>query len=278
MIIDRMAKIVFGIISYLLVTIILLIVGFLILSGLDDINLEFLTSFPRNSMTEGGIWPSILGTVYFLSIALLFSVPVGILAAVYLSEYSKENRLQRLVLTANNILAGIPSVVFGMFGLSLFSITFGFGTSLIAGGLTLGIMSLPYIISNTHESLVAVPKSYREASMALGANKAETTFKIVIPASSSRILTGVIIAIGRIIGETAPLLFTGAAFYITRNPSSPFEPAMALPTHIFVLSAIYPDNVTPKLEGSVSVLLIIVVALFMSVAIRRRRESRKMEG
>jgi phosphate transport system permease protein len=278
MIIDRMAKIVFGIISYLLVTIILLIVGFLILSGLDDINLEFLTSFPRNSMTEGGIWPSILGTVYFLSIALLFSVPVGILAAVYLSEYSKENRLQRLVLTANNILAGIPSVVFGMFGLSLFSITFGFGTSVIAGGLTLGIMSLPYIISNTHESLVAVPKSYREASMALGANKAETTFKIVIPASSSRILTGVIIAIGRIIGETAPLLFTGAAFYITRNPSSPFEPAMALPTHIFVLSAIYPDNVTPKLEGSVSVLLIIVVALFMSVAIRRRRESRKMEG
>lgn len=278
MIIDRMVKIVFGIISYLLVTIILLIVGFLILSGLDDINLEFLTSFPRNSMTEGGIWPSILGTAYFLSIALLFSVPVGILAAVYLSEYSKENRLQRLVLTANNILAGIPSVVFGMFGLSLFSITFGFGTSVIAGGLTLGIMSLPYIISNTHESLVAVPKSYREASMALGANKAETTFKIVIPASSSRILTGVIIAIGRIIGETAPLLFTGAAFYITRNPSGPFEPAMALPTHIFVLSAIYPDNVTPQLEGSISVLLIIVVALFMSVAVRRRRESRKMEG
>ncbi|NLT45578.1 MAG: phosphate ABC transporter permease PstA, partial [Thermotogaceae bacterium] len=228
--------------------------------------------------TEGGIWPSILGTAYFLLIALLFSVPVGILAAVYLSEYSKENRLQRLVLTANNILAGIPSVVFGMFGLSLFSITFGFGTSVISGGLTLGIMSLPYIISNTHESLVAVPKSYREASMALGANKAETTFKIVIPASSSRILTGVIIAIGRIIGETAPLLFTGAAFYITRNPTSPFEPAMALPTHIFVLSAIYPDNVTPKLEGSISVLLIIVVALFMSVAIRRRRESRKMEG
>jgi len=165
-----------------------------------------------------------------------------------------------------------------MFGLSLFSITFGFGTSIIAGGLTLGIMSLPYVISNTHESLVAVPKSYREASMALGANKAETTFMIVIPASSSRILTGVIIAIGRIIGETAPLLFTGAAFYITRNPSGPFEPAMALPTHIFVLSAIYPDNVTPQLEGSISVLLIIVVALFMSVAIRRRRESRKMEG
>ncbi|MGD9907540.1 MAG: PstA family ABC transporter permease, partial [Mesotoga sp.] len=184
---------------------------------------------------------------------------------------------QRLVLTANNILAGIPSVVFGMFGLSLFSITFGFGTSIISGGLTLGIMSLPYIISNTHESLAAVPKSYREASMALGANKAETTFRIVVPASFSRILTGVMIAVGRIIGETAPLLFTGAAFYITRNPSGLFEPAMSLPTHIFVLSAIYPENVTPKLEGSISVLLIIVITLFVSVAIRRRIESKKLE-
>ncbi|MCB1223376.1 MAG: phosphate ABC transporter permease PstA, partial [Mesotoga sp.] len=215
MLIDRITKLIFGIISYTLVAVILAIIGFLVVNGLDEISLEFLVSFPKNSMTEGGIWPSILGTFYFLSIALLFSVPVGILSAVYLSEYSKENRFQRLVLTANNILAGIPSVVFGMFGLSLFSITFGFGTSIISGGLTLGIMSLPYIISNTHESLDAVPKSYREASMALGANKAETTFRIVVPASFSRILTGVMIAVGRIIGETAPLLFTGAAFYIT---------------------------------------------------------------
>ncbi|AFK07648.1 phosphate ABC transporter, permease protein PstA [Mesotoga prima MesG1.Ag.4.2] len=277
MLIDRITKLIFGIISYTLVAVILAIIGFLVINGLDDISLEFLVSFPRNSMTEGGIWPSILGTFYFLSIALLFSVPVGILSAVYLSEYSKENRFQRLVLTANNILAGIPSVVFGMFGLSLFSITFGFGTSIISGGLTLGIMSLPYIISNTHESLAAVPKSYREASMALGANKAETTFRIVVPASFSRILTGVMIAVGRIIGETAPLLFTGAAFYITRNPSGLFEPAMSLPTHIFVLSAIYPENVTPKLEGSISVLLIIVITLFVSVAIRRRIESKKLE-
>ncbi|PIJ63581.1 phosphate ABC transporter permease [Mesotoga sp. HF07.pep.5.2.highcov] len=277
MLIDRITKLIFGIISYTLVAVILAIIGFLVVNGLDDISLEFLVSFPKNSMTEGGIWPSILGTFYFLSIALLFSVPVGILSAVYLSEYSKENRFQRLVLTANNILAGIPSVVFGMFGLSLFSITFGFGTSIISGGLTLGIMSLPYIISNTHESLAAVPKSYREASMALGANKAETTFRIVVPASFSRILTGVMIAVGRIIGETAPLLFTGAAFYITRNPSGLFEPAMSLPTHIFVLSAIYPENVTPKLEGSISVLLIIVITLFVSVAIRRRIESKKLE-
>ncbi len=277
MIIDRIVKVLFAIVCYSLAGLIMVLVGFLIFNGLDNINWEFLTSFPSNSMTEGGIWPAILGTAYFLGIALLFSIPVGILSAVYLSEYSKESRLQRLVLTANNVLAGIPSVVFGLFGLSLFSITFGFGTSVIAGGLTLGIMSLPYIISNTHESLMAVPKSYREASLALGANKAETTFKIIIPASFSRILTGVIIAVGRIIGETAPILFTGAAFYITRNPSTPFQPAMALPTHIFVLSAIYPDNVTPKLEGSISVLLIIVVVLFMFVAVRRRKETKKLE-
>jgi len=276
-IIDRIVKVLFAIVCYSLAGLIMVLVGFLIFNGLDNINWEFLTSFPSNSMTEGGIWPAILGTAYFLGIALLFSIPVGILSAVYLSEYSKESRLQRLVLTANNVLAGIPSVVFGLFGLSLFSITFGFGTSVIAGGLTLGIMSLPYIISNTHESLMAVPKSYREASLALGANKAETTFKIIIPASFSRILTGVIIAVGRIIGETAPILFTGAAFYITRNPSTPFQPAMALPTHIFVLSAIYPDNVTPKLEGSISVLLIIVVVLFMFVAVRRRKETKKLE-
>ena len=275
--IDAIVKITFAVVSYTLIGLIVALIGFLIVNGLDNIDLEFLTAFPRNSMTGGGIWPALVGTVYFVAVALLFSIPVGILAAVYLSEYSKDTAFKRLILTANNILAGIPSVVFGLFGLSLFSITFGFGTSVLAGGLTLGIMSLPYIISNTHESLTAVPYSYREASLALGANRAETSFRIVLPASFSRILTGVIIAIGRIIGETAPVLFTGAAFYITRNPTGPFEPAMALPTHIFVLSAVYPDNVTPKLEGSISLLFIIVVVLFLLVAIRRRKETKKLE-
>lgn len=277
MIVDKIVKTIFAIFTYFISGLIVALVGFLIINGLDDIGWEFLTSFPRDSMTRGGIFPAIVGTFYFLGVALLFSIPVGVLSAVYLSEYSKSNSLQRLVLTANNILAGVPSIVFGLFGLSLFSITFGFGTSVLAGGLTLGIMSLPYIISNTHESLTAIPESYREASLALGANKAETTFKVVVPAALSRILTGLVIAVGRIVGETAPILFTGAAFYITRNPTSPMEPAMSLPTHIFVLSAIYPDSVTPKLEGSVSVLMIIVVVLFMFVAMKRRKETKKLE-
>ena len=169
-------------------------------------------------------------------------------------------------------------MVFGLFGLSLFSITLGFGTSVISGGLTLGIMALPYIISNTHESLKAVPNSYREASTGLGATKGETTFKIILPAAFGRTITGVIISVGRIIGETAPILFTGAAFYITRNPSDIFKPAMSLPTHIFVLSAIYPESVTPKLEGTISVLMIIVILLFAAVSLLRARELRKMEG
>jgi phosphate transport system permease protein len=138
-------------------------------------------------------------------------------------------------------------------------------------------MSLPYVLSNTYESLIAVPNTYREASYALGASKVSTTFKVIIPSAGARILTGVVIAIGRIIGETAPILFTGAAFYITRNPTSIFEPAMSLPTHIYVLATIYPSNVQPKLEGTVSVLLLIVIILFGFIGILRARDIRKRE-
>lgn len=213
-----------------------------------------------------------------MGIALVFAVPVGVLGAVYLSEYSKENPLRAIVLSATNILSGIPSIVFGLFGLALFCITFGFGTSVLAGGLTLGIMALPYVISNTHESLRAVPPSYREASIALGASKAQTTFRTVLPAAFSRIITGIVIATGRIVGETAPLLFTGAAFYITRNPGTVFQPAMSLPTHIFVLSAVYPETVVPNLEGTISVLMIIVLVLFSMAGMIRSRTRRKLEG
>lgn len=275
---DNILKTVLAIISYLSVGVVVALLAFFIIKGLDNISLEFLFSFPKNSMEEGGIFPAIVGTFYFLLVAMLFSIPVGILAAIYLSEYSKDNWLKKTILAATNILSGIPSVVFGLFGLSLFSITFGFGTSVLSGGFTLGIMALPYIISNTHESLKAVPHSYREASFGLGATKAETTFKVVLKAAFGRIITGVIISVGRIIGETAPVLFTGAAFYITKNPTDLLQPAMSLPTHIFVLSAIYPESVTPKLEGTISVLMIIVILLFFTVSWRRAKELKKMEG
>jgi phosphate transport system permease protein len=278
MLVDKLIKYIFLFVTGAIAFGIIALILFLVLQGVDDISWNFLTKFPENSMASGGIFPALVGSFYFLIISMVFAIPVGILGAIYLSEYSKENILKRIVLTSVNILAGIPSVIFGLFGLALFCIIFGFGTSVIAGGLTLGIMALPYIISNTHESLRAVPKSYREASYGLGANKAQTVFGVVVPSAASRIITGIIIAVGRIIGETAPILFTGAAFYITQNPSSVFQPTMALPTHIFVLSTVYSEEVTPKLEGTISVLIMIVIVLFLVASIFRKRSSRFQGG
>ncbi|MFO7882919.1 MAG: phosphate ABC transporter permease PstA [Kosmotogaceae bacterium] len=277
MLVDKVVKFIFSFVTGVIAFGIISLIFFLVLQGIDDISLNFLTTFPENSMTTGGIFPALLGSLYFLMVAMIFAVPVGLLGAIYLGEYSKDNLFKKIVLTSVNILAGIPSVIFGLFGLALFCIIFGFGTSVIAGGLTLGIMSLPYIISNTHESLRSVPNSYREASYGLGANKAQTVFGVVLPSATSRIITGIIIAIGRIIGETAPILFTGAAFYITKNPSNMFQPTMALPTHIFVLSTVYSEEVTPKLEGTISVLILIVVVLFFIASIFRKK-SEKFQG
>lgn len=272
---DKFMGILMGAVSFSFAAAIISLVAFLIFKGLDNISWEFLTKFPSNSMESGGIFPAILGSAYFLLIALTFSIPIGVLGAVFLSEYSTESWLKKIILGSTNALSSIPSIVFGLFGLALFSITFGFRTSLLSGGLTLGVLALPYIISNTHEALKAVPNSYREASLALGATKGETVFRVVIPASVSRILTGVIISIGRVIGETAPILFTGAAFYTTSYPDSLLDPAMSLPTHIFVLSTVYPESVTPNLEGTISVMMIIVVAIFALVSLKRLSERRK---
>ncbi|MFW6120223.1 MAG: phosphate ABC transporter permease PstA [Petrotogales bacterium] len=278
MLVDKIIKYIFFVVSGLIAAGIIALILFLVLQGIDNISWNFLTTFPQKSMASGGIFPALLGSLFFLVVAMLFAIPVGLLSAIYLSEYGKDNFFKKIVLTSVNILAGIPSVIFGLFGLALFCIIFGFGTSVIAGGLTLGIMSLPYIISNTHESLRSVPDSYRKASYALGANKAQTVFGVVVPSATSRIITGIIIAVGRIIGETAPILFTGAAFYITNNPSNLFQPTMALPTHIFVLSTVYSEEVTPKLEGTISVLIIIVVVLFFIASIFRKKSEKFQEG
>ena len=276
--VDSFVRFIFALLTFLFSALIVVLMGFLVIRGIGKITWQFLSSFPSNSMEAGGILPAVVGSAYFMGIALAFAVPVGVLGAVYLSEYSRESTLKTIVLSATNILSGIPSIVFGLFGLALFCIAFGFGTSVLAGGLTLGIMALPYVISNTYESIRAVPPSYREASIALGASKAQTTFRTILPAAFSRIITGVVIATGRIVGETAPLLFTGAAFYITRNPSTVFQPAMSLPTHIFVLSAVYPETVVSNLEGTISVLMIIVLVLFSLAGIIRSRTRRKLEG
>ena len=200
-----------GIISILPV---FLIIGYIIYKGIPAISWEFLTEMPRNGMREGGIFPAIIGTIYLTIGTIVVSVPFGIFTGIYLVEYAKDNLLTRIInLTIIN-LAGIPSIIYGLFGMALFVIFLGFGVSIISGSLTLGIMCLPVIITSTRESLLAIPNHLREASLALGATKWETITKVVLPAALPGILTGVILSISRAAGETAPIMFTAVAFYL----------------------------------------------------------------
>ena len=206
----------------------------------------------------GGIFPAIIGTIYLVTGAIIFALPIGLLAAIYLSEYSKDNLLNRLIKLAIVNLAGVPSVVYGLFGLALFVVFFKFGASILSGSLTLGIMILPIIITTSREALESVPQSFREVSLSLGASKWQTIRHIVLPNAIPGILTGTILGLGRAAGETAPILFTVAAFYLPQLPSSIFDQAMALPYHLYVISTQVP-NVDEKIRyGTAFVLLALV--------------------
>ena len=219
-------------IALLAVVPIFLILGYIIYKGVPAISWEFLTEVPKRGMRAGGIFPAIVGTIYLTLGTIAVSVPFGIFTGVYLVEYAKDNVLTRLInLTIIN-LAGIPSIIYGLFGMALFVIYFKLGVSILSGSLTLGIMCLPVIITATREALLAVPNSLREASLALGATKWETISKVVIPAAVPGISTGVILSISRAAGETAPILFTAAAFYLPFLPQSIFDQVMALPYHL----------------------------------------------
>jgi len=228
-------KIAFGLLllSTLVIVIPVICITFIIVrNGIVGISWEFLTESPRMGMRAGGIFPTIVGTVYLTLGTLIFSLPIGILAAVYLTEYAKDNWLTRFIEIAIVNLAGVPSVVYGLFGLGLFVIFLKFGASILAGSLTLGIMSLPVIITSSREALTTVPQSFRESSLALGATKWQTTRRVVIPNALPGIITGTILSLSRAAGETAPILFTVAAFYLPRLPKSIFDQAMALPQRI----------------------------------------------
>ena len=240
-----------------------LIVIIIIQKGTPAINWQFLTDIPRQGMRSGGIFPAIVGTVYLVLGAVIFALPIGLLSAIYLSEYSKDNFLTRMIKMAIVNLAGVPSVVYGLFGLALFVVFFKFGASILSGSLTLGIMILPIIITASREALESVPYSFREVSLSLGASKWETIRHIVLPSAISGILTGTILGLGRAAGETAPILFTVAAFYLPQLPHSIFDQAMALPYHLYVISTQVP-NVEEKIRyGTVLVLLALV--LFMNL-------------
>lgn len=225
-----------GLGAVLVVTILGMILYFIVVGGIGAISWDFLTEFPRRGMTEGGIFPAIVGSAYLGIGTLLIALPLGISAAIYLSEFSHQGRLMRLIRTGINTLAGVPSIVFGLFGLALFVKYFRFGVSLLSGTLTLAFLVLPIVIRASEEALRAVPQEFREASLALGATKWQMIRTIVLPTGLPGILTGSILALGRAIGETAPIIFTAAAFYAPHLPRSLFDEVMALPYHLLVMA------------------------------------------
>jgi len=251
-----------------------LIVFIIVIKGAPAISWEFLFSMPRDGMRAGGIFPAIIGTICLVVGSIAFALPIGVLAAIYLSEYSRDNLLTRIIKLAIVNLSGVPSVIFGLFGLALFVVFLGFGASLLAGSLTLGIMVLPIIIAASRVALESVPMSFREVSLSLGASKWQTIRHIVLPNAIPGIMTGTILEIGRAAGETAPILFTVAAFYLPQLPKSIFDQAMALPYHLYVISTQVP-NVDEKIRYGTALVLLVLVLSVNLVAIIIRYKLRK---
>ena len=253
------------------------VVIYILAQGAPAISAEFLTGFPRNGMREGGILPAIIGTLYLTLGTAVFSVPLGIAAAIYLSEYAADTPLTRTIRIAIINLAGIPSVVYGLFGLGLFVLFLKFGTSILAASLTLSIMTLPVIISTAEESLRAVPQAFRTVSISLGATRWQTIRRIVVKEALPGIITGVILGLERAAGETAPILFTGAAFFLPRLPGSPFDATMALPYHLFVISTQVPEMPIQIQYGTALVLLFFVLSMNLIATIIRSRARAKRQ-
>ncbi len=258
------------------VTPILLVVVYIAYQGVPAISWEFLTSFPSDGMRAGGILPAIIGTFYLTLGTAIFSVPLGIGAAIYLSEYASDNLWTRLIRLAIINLAGIPSVVYGLFGLGIFVLFLRFGTSILAGSLTLSIMTIPVIISTTEEALRSVPQAFRVVSISVGATRWQTIQHIVLPQALPGILTGVILGLERAAGETAPILFTVAAFFLPRLPNSPFDATMALPYHLFVISTQVPEMPIKIQYGTALVLLVFVLGMnLVATTVRSRARARR---
>lgn len=269
----------FGMLTLIAVLVMIPIVGiivYVLVRGAPALSWEFLTGFPRDGMRAGGILPAIAGTFYLTIGTAIFSVPLGIAAAIYLAEYASDTPLTRTIRIAIINLSGIPSVVYGLFGLGLFVLFLKFGTSILSASLTLSIMTLPVIISTSEEALRAVPQSFRTVSISLGATRWQTIQRIVVKEALPGILTGVILGLERAAGETAPILFTGAAFFLPRLPHSPLDATMALPYHLFVISTQVPDMPIQIQYGTALVLLAFVLAMnLIATVIRSRARARR---
>ena len=273
----RLAVIILTVVAAVVVVPIIFVILFVIWQGLPALSWEFLTQPPRNGMREGGIMPALLGTVFLTFGTAIVSFPLAIATAIYLAEYARDTRLTRWIRMAIVNLAGIPSIVYGLFGLGAFVLFLGFGTSILAGSLTLGIMTMPVVISTAEVAIRAVPQQFRTVSLSLGATRWQTIRYQVLPHALPGIITGIILGLGRAAGETAPILFTVAAFYLPELPKSIFDQTMALPYHLYVISTQVPGMPLSLQYGTALVLLLIVlsftlVATLVRTQMRRRRE------
>ena len=266
---EVLVRLLFGMMTALLILPVALILGILIYKGAPVLSLEFLLAEPTNGMTAGGIFPALVGTIWLVAVALIASLPVGVAAALYLSEYAPNNWLTRTINLAIINLAGVPSIVHALFGVGAFVLFFKFGTSILAASLTLAIMTLPVVIVSTREAMQAVPQAFREACWNMGATRWQTIRRVVLPNSISGILTGVILEVSRTVGETAPIMFTGAAFFLPFLPQSVFDQTMAMSLHLFVISTQVP-GVPEGLPYGVALVLIAMVLSMNAVSIAFR--------
>ena len=269
----------FRLTSLLVVAILVWILGFIIVKGIGVISWEFLTGMPRNGMTAGGILPSIVGTLCLTLGSIVIAFPLGILSGIYISEYTRDNWLVKLIRIMTNNLSGVPSIVFGLFGMALFVNTLGFGDSIIAGSFTLALLVLPIVIRTTEEALRRIDDSYRLGSLALGATKLQTIRRVLLPMAMPNIITGLILSVGRVSGETAPILFTAVAYFLPKLPSSIFDQVMALPYHLYVIATSGTDleATRPMAYGTALVLIAIVLVINLAANGLRRYFNKKVK-
>ena len=269
----------FRLMSIAVVGVLFWILGFIIVKGIGVISWEFLTGMPRDGMTAGGILPAIVGTLCLTLGSIVIAFPLGILSGIYISEYTRDNWLVKLIRIMTNNLSGVPSIVFGLFGMALFVNTLGFGDSIIAGSFTLALLVLPIVIRTTEEALRRIDDSYRLGSLALGATKLQTIRRVLLPMAMPNIITGLILSVGRVSGETAPILFTAVAYFLPKLPSSIFDQGMALPYHLYVIATSGTDleATRPMAYGTALVLIAIVLVINLAANGLRRYFNKKVK-
>lgn len=276
---QQVAFFLFKALGLMVVCILFWILGFIFFKGIGVINWEFLTTAPKEGMTAGGIFPAIVGTVCLITGSMVVAFPLGVMSAIYTIEYAGNGSVVRFIRVMTNNLSSIPSIVFGLFGMALFVNTLGFGDSIIAGSLTLGLLVLPLVIRTTEEALSAIPDSYRTGSLALGATRLQTIRRVVLPMAFPNIITGLILAIGRVSGETAPILFTVAAYFLPKLPGSIYDQVMALPYHLYVIATSGTDleATRPLAYGTALVLIFIVLIMNLLASFLRRYFGKKVK-